>query len=168
VCEVAERLMADHEVARAAVRQSGSVLSVEITHRGSEGRGVLRQGGGVVRLDDRQPLCGGRADPRHVGRIEPHVRVVAEQRQSLGSVQRAVGGLLGDCFVDGGLKPLHVQDEVRLGDVRHLGGGELEVVRLHAGGGEGGDGRARTTDGVRCELEGIERGHDRGSAVRCR
>ncbi len=93
------------------------------------------------------------------------VRLAGEQGQAGGDVDGPVGGLLRHGLVDGGLEALDVEDEVGGGDLGDLGGGELEVVRLDAGRGEGRDGH-----GVAADLRGrrTRAGRRRPRPTRCR
>ncbi len=65
--------------------------------------------------------------------------VVVLQRGGRGGVDLVLGAGVGDRLVDGGLQALEVDDRVGLLDRPDLLGGEFEVVRLDAGGGEVGD-----------------------------
>ena len=82
-----------------------------------------------------------------------------------GDVDDGLGGLLLDGLVNGALEAREVDNRVRGGQgVDHLGG-ELEVVRLGAVRGQGGDGNVLATDLLSQVLQGVERGHDGQFAV---
>ena len=88
------------------------------------------------------------------------MRVAAEQGERGGHVDRVVGSLLGDGLVDGGLEALDVEDEVGLRDVGDLRGAQLQIVRLDARRGQGGDVGVGPADLLGGVLEWVEGGDD--------
>ncbi len=94
------------------------------------------------------------------------VEVVVDQRADGGGVDDVLGAGLVDGLVDGGLEALEVQHRVGLLDGGDLLGGELQVVRLDAGGGQVGDADVLAAYLRGEELHGVERRDDVQFAVR--
>ena len=145
----AERLVRGHDLVALAIRETRLVLLVEggkLIRVPLRVRGVGRRPLGIDTRERRRDIGD---DLSHQLRVEPHVRierlratvldglVARVDRQFVEHEQRPVGvPALGDVFQRGLEVVPHRDDEVGVLEVVDLPGGQLEVVRLGAGGSE--------------------------------
>ncbi len=184
VGQVAEGVVAGDDLAALAGLEAGAQLVVEGGQLGAQLLRALAVAVGAVRVDLGEPVGQRRADRGQALGVEPDVRVAAllgvllvlgvllalgvlllAQLDGRQHVERAVGGLLLDGLVDGGLEAGGVDDEVGLAKRADLLRRELEVVRLAAGLGEVRDLDVVAADPLGQEGVRVEAGRHRGAAL---
>ena len=162
--------MSDHDLAIFAGGQPLLVLLVEGGQFVGEVGEVVPVAFGALGVDLAHTFGQGFCGLGHEVQVQPEVGVVASvvvlvvvvggraQLHDLADVERVVGGLLCDGFVDGRLESLDVEGDVGLTDLADLSAGQLQVVRLRSGLGELNDRDLVTTDLLGQPLEGVDTG----------